>query len=387
MRGAAKSLLLVVSRLAIDVETPSYGAIRSWLLRLGCYALTCALPAGAWVLFIDHTVQIGPHKLLVILGCPVAKLPLGERPLRHEDLSLVGLSLMEKSNDASVCLELEKAERRVGEARAVVSDHGSDLDGGMRLFQRQRPGVAHVHDVAHQAANILKRRRAKDERWSKFIAQLAAAGAKVRQTRDAFLRPPTVRAKARFMNVSPTLRFTARVLKLLDSGRASSRAETCYGWIREYRESLANWRSEQAVVETTLTHIRTHGINATTTSALNKAWSQLELTAGANEVAAELRLSIHREAAQAQPGESLVASTEVLESVQGKLKRLEGSYQNDGFTGLCLAVGALIGEPTESTVRAALETVPKKTAEGMIRRLIGTTVQMIRSAFVNHDEA
>lgn len=383
MRAAAASLSLIVTRLGLAVEVPSNGAIRSWLLRIGCYALTCALPLGAWVLFADHTVQIGPHKLLVILGCRTDQMPWGERPLRHDDLSLVGLSLMEKSNDQTVLAELQAARRRVGEVREIVSDQGSDLNGGVRLFQQQHPGVAHVHDVAHQAANVLKRRRAKDERWADFIARLAQAGAKVRQTREAFLRPPTVRTKARFMNVAATLRFADRVLKLLDTGRASSRAETCYGWLRDFRESLTNWRSEQAVVETTLTHIRVHGLNANTTRQLNEQWSRLELTSGANEVAAELRLALHREAAQAHPGESLAASTEVLESVQGKLKRLEGSYANDGFTGLSLALGALVSQPTEAALRAALETVPKKAAEGMVRRLIGTTVQMLRRTFVS----
>jgi hypothetical protein len=387
MRAAAASLSLIVERLGLAVDVPSSGTIRSWLLRLGCFALTCELAVGVWVLFIDHTVQIGPHKLLVILGCRVDQLPLGERPLRHDDLSLVGLSLMEKSNDQTVFAELEAARRRVGEVRQIVSDQASDLNGGVRLLQQRQPGVAHVHDVAHLAANVLKRRRAHDQPWSEFIARLAQAGAKVRQTREAFLRPPTVRAKARFMNVASTLRFAGRVLKLLDTGRASARAETCYGWLRECRDSLTNWSSEQAVVETTLTHIRVHGLHATTTRQLNAQWLRLELTAGANEVAAELRLALSREAVQAHPGETLVASTEVLESVQGKLKRLEASYANDGFTGLSLALGALVGPSTEATMQEALEAVPKKTSERMVRRLIGTTVQMLRRTFVNTDKA
>ena len=66
-----------------------------------------------------------------------------------------------------------------------------------------------------------------------------------------------------------------------------------------------------------------------------------------------------------------------------KFKRMEGSYQGDGFTGLTLALGALVGESTEEKTREALDAVPKKEAEGTIRRLIGTTVQMFRRLFVN----
>jgi hypothetical protein len=382
MRGAASGLALMASRLGFNVKMPSFGAIRSWLLRMGCHALTCALPKGDWVLLLDHTVQIGPSKLLVIVGCPKSCVPLGERPLRQSDLRLVGLSLMEHSRDETVELELEKARQRVGTVREIVSDNGSDINGGVRLFQQKHVGVAHVHDVAHQAANVLKQRRSRDEHWSEFVSKLALSGSKVRQTREAHLSPPKMRAKARFMNVAPTLRFAGRVLRLLDTGKVSARTQDSYGWLVEYRESLKNWQSEQAVVESTLTLVRKHGINQDTVAALDAEWSKLALTPGAREVAASLRTKVGTEGAQAKRGEKLVASTEVLESVFGKLKRLEGSYAGDGFTGLSLAVGAFLGKATEAQAKEALEAVPKKEAENWVKHVLGTTVQMFRRLFV-----
>lgn len=387
MRGGAAGLALMASRFGLDLKMPSFGAVRSWLLRLGCYALTCALPMGDWVLLIDHTVQIGPCKLLVIVGCPLAAAPLGERPLRQSDLHLVGMALMEHSTDKTVAVELEKAQQRVGTVRQIVSDNGSDLNGGVKLFQQKHEGVAHTHDVAHQAANVLKQRRNHDERWSEFVSKLAQTGAKVRQTAEAHLRPPTLRAKARFMNIAPTLRFAGRVLRLLDTGKTSVRAEESYGWLRDYREALANWQSEQTVVESALAHVRTHGINQNTVAKLDAEWSKLELTPGSRDVAARLRTAVRTEGAQAKPGQSLVASTEILESIFGKLKRLEGSYAGDGFTGLTLAIGAFVGEQTEEQTKEALEAVPKKEAEGWVERVLGTTVQMFRSLFVNTGKA
>jgi hypothetical protein len=268
-----------------------------------------------------------------------------------------------------------------------VSDNGTDLNGGVKLFQEENAGVAHTHDMAHQAANVLKQRRNHDERWSEFVSKLAQAGAKVRQTREAHLRPPTVRAKARFMNIAPTLRFAGRVLRLLDTGKASPRTQESYGWVVEYRDALTNWQSEQAVVESALTHVRTHGINQASVTALDAEWSKLEVTPGARDVAARLRTAVRTEGGQAKPGEKLVASTEVLESVFGKLKRLEGSYANDGFTGLSLAMGALMGEATEEQAKEALEAVPKKEADNCVKRVLGATVQMFRRLFVSTGKA
>lgn len=387
LRGVAGGLALIASRLQLPLDTPSFSAVRSWILRLGCHALTCALPAGEWVYIIDHSVQIGPCKLLVILGCPLSEAPFGERPLQHRDVRLVGLSLMEKSNAETVAAELEQAMNRTGIPRQIVSDSGTDLNGGVKLFQQKHAGVSHVHDLAHQAANVLKSRRKNDEAWSEFGAKLAEAGAKVRQTREAFLRPPTVRPKARFMNVSPMLRFANRVLRVLDTGKANARTEACYGWLREYRDSIVNWTSEQLVIETALRLVRTHGVDANTVFDFDAAWSRLSLTAGGREVAAQLRTAVAAEATQAKAGESLVGSTEVLESVLGKLKRLEGSYAGDGFTGLSLAIGAFVGESSEEQVREALDAVPKKESESWVKKLFGSTVQCARRLFVKAPES
>ena len=382
VRGAAAGLSLIAVRLGLDVAMPSFSAVRSWLLRLGCHALTCALPSGVWVWLVDHTVQIGACKLLVIVGCLLQEAPLGERPLRQSDLHLVHLSLMEHSTKEAVALELERAALRTGVPRQIASDQGADLNGGVKLFQQQHAGIAHVHDLAHQAANVLKQRWGKDERWSALVARLAQAGAKLRQTREAHLVGPTMRPKARFMNVGPTLRFAGRVLKLLDTPTSSARTEEHYGWLREYREALTSWTSEHLVAEAALRHVRTHGVGQNTATALETAWSQVEWTPGARDVAARLRTAVRIEGAQAQPGEALVGSTEVLESTFGTLKRLEGSYAGDGFTGLSLALGAILGDRSEEQVRDALEAVPKKEAEGWVKRLLGTTVQMFRRVFV-----
>lgn len=387
LRGAASSLSLIAARLGLDMAMPSFGAVRSWLLRLGCHALTCPLPSGVWVWLVDHTVQIGACKLLVIVGCLLHAVPLGERPLRQSDLHLVGLSLMEHSTQDMVAVELERAAQRTGAPRQIVSDQGGDLNGGVKQFQQQHSETAHVHDLAHQAANVLKQRWSKDERWPTFVARLAQAGAKLRQTREAHLVPPTVRAKARFMNVGPTLRFAGRVLKLLDTGTPSTRAEELYGWLREYREALTGWTSEQAVAEAAVQHVRKHGVSQDTATVLETAWSKVEWTPGARDVAARLRTAVRTEGAQAKLGESLVGSTEVLESTFGTLKRLEGSYAGDGFTGLSLALGAILGDRSEQQVREALEAVPKKEAEGWVKRLLGTTVQMFRRMFVSTGQA
>ena len=54
-RGVAPCLTAWMSLDGQEVGSPSYSAGRLWWLRLGCYKLTRALPAGKdWVWLVDH---------------------------------------------------------------------------------------------------------------------------------------------------------------------------------------------------------------------------------------------------------------------------------------------------------------------------------------------
>jgi len=372
-----------VQRLGLDLATPTAGTVRAWLLRLGCFALTRPLPHDTpWVWLIDHTLQIGAVKLLVILGCPLATVPFGERPLCLADVQLVALVPMEESNGTTVAAVLEQTVARTGAPRLIASDNGTDLNAGVALFQQRHPGTAHVHDLAHQAANVLKQRWEKDERWASFLQRLAQTGAQVRQTRVAHLLPPTLRPKARFMNVGPVLRFAGRVLRLLDKPAAGVAVAERYGWLREYRVALADWTCAHEVVQAALGQVRRHGVGRESAAELGAAWAEVAWTPGAWDVAARLRASVRREGAQAAAGERLVGSTEVLESAFGKLKRVEGSYAGDGFTGLVLSLGAMTGTWSEADVCQALAAVPQKKAEGWVKRVLGKSVQWFRRLFV-----
>jgi hypothetical protein len=369
--------------LQLPLDLPSFSAIRTWIVRMGCYALSCVLPTGSWVYLIDHSVQIGSQKLFVVLGCPLEDVPFAERPLQHRDLRLVHMALMENSNARTVAEELEQATQRTGIPRMIGADRGGDLDGGVALFQQNHPEheVAHVHDLAHTAANVLKARRSQDPRWAEFATKMAEAGSKVRQTSDAHLRPPSLRPKARFMNVAPMVRFANRVLKLLDTGKANERTEKAFGWMRGYREALADWTSEQMVIETALTHVRTHGLHAKTVKQLKSQWLGLSVNASGQEVALKIGEVLATEAKQAQAEEILVGSTEVVESVFGKLKHLERSYAGDGFTDWSLALGALLGEWSEEKMGEALEEMPVKESESRFRKYFRSGVQRVRRFF------
>ena len=56
------------------------------------------------------------------------------------------------------------------------------------------------------------------------------------------------------------------------------------------------------------------------------------------KVREELLNFVREESSKAKPGERLLGSSEVIESVFGKLKRMERDQSKSGFTGLLLSV-------------------------------------------------
>lgn len=251
LRGAAAAMAQFVEHTFASFDVPSFSAIRSWLLRVGQYALTRPLDRSTpWLWLVDHTIQIGVQKILVILGCPMDQVPFGQRALQLSDLQLVALVPMEKSNAGLVEAELEQAVERTGRTRLIVSDQGSDLKKGIADFQGWYPRTAYVPDVAHYGATQLEHAWDDQPRWQQFIKELQSTSAKLRQTKSAYLLAPRMRPKARFMNVHVQLRFARRVMKLLQREVPHPKATEYYGWLKDYQEDLAVWEREHALVRT-----------------------------------------------------------------------------------------------------------------------------------------
>jgi hypothetical protein len=387
LRGAAAAMALFVRQRLASFAVPSFTTIRSWLLRVGYYALTRPLDRQTpWLWLVDHTIQIGTQKILVILGCPLDQVPFGQRALQLSDLQLVALVPMEKSTAALVEAELEQAVQRTGRPRLIVSDQGSDLRKGIADFQSWYPRTAYVPDVAHYGATLLEHAWDGAPRWQQFIKELQNTSAKLRQTKSAYLLAPRMRPKARFMNVHVQLRFARRVLKLLERAVPHAKAVEYYGWLNGYQDDVAIWEREHGLVRTAIDLVRVQGLHAGTLPLLEQAWGEIGASESTVRIAERLRQYVkdHR---PAQEEERFVASTEILESTFGKLKRIERDQNQDGMTGLILVIGAMVGTSSEADLQQALETTPQKKVNNWVGRALGRSMQWFRKQFFAETKA
>ena len=149
------------------------------------------------------------------------------------------------------------------------------------------------------------------------------------------------------------------------------------GWLAEYRESLAEWSAYHDLIEGALDFVRCRGLYTGAGPDLAEA-----LPAASEEAAAELRerliAFVTAESSQAQTGEVLPGTTEVLESCFGKLKALEDGQSKSGFTGLVLSLGAMVSTRTAEAIGEALERCRVRDVLDWCREKLGVSVQSLR---------
>lgn len=250
LRGAAAVLDLLAGQLPGLEQAPSPNSGRLWLLRIGLYRLTCRKQiADDWIWMIDHTLQLGPYKCLIIIGIRLSAWDR-KRPLEHGDMTLLNLTPMEKSSGQRVWEELEATARITGLPRAVVSDEGTDLKRGMEFLQEVHPQVRHQHDMKHKNALLLKKELERDSRWGKFVKEANRTKLATTQTSLAFLNPPGLKTKARYMNLDTLVGWGKRALAYLDApGHVPDmpvdrdKLQEKLGWLRSYRPALRAGRN------------------------------------------------------------------------------------------------------------------------------------------------
>lgn len=346
-------------------SVPAPNTPQWWLLRVGLHELQRPKEkADDWILLVDHTIQLGRLKCLLIVGIRRSDWEKLDGPLMHEHLTALLLEPVEKSDGPLVDRQLEKVVEIVGVPQAVLSDEGSDLVNGANLLKRRYPETHVLNDIAHKAAIVLKHELSDDPHWDAFVKHCGQTQPKVKQTELGHLAPPTLKVKARYMNLGPLIVWGQKMLRLVDTPAAErpedldlSRLQEKFGWIRDYRESLVNWTDVNQVIDTVLEYARIEGYHNQAAAELRQRLELTAHTAAGQRVANSLIDFVDQQSRDIRPGESLPASSEVLESLIGKGKRLQGQHSRGGFTKMILGMAASVVTLTSERVKEALETI------------------------------
>ncbi len=385
LRGSARVLEIVLNFFALPQPSPSWYSGRLWLLRLGYYKLMRAKEkATDWVWIVDHSIQLGVEKCLVILGVRLSESTV-PGVLRYEDVEPIELVPVKHSNGEVVYQQLEAAASKTGIPREIVADGGSDLKAGITTFCAHHEQTCYVYDIKHKTALVLKHELEGDQRWQVFIQQAAQSKRALQQSELVHLAPPNQKSKARDMNLGALVRWGRNTLGFLehqkrepDTDYDQTKLTEALGWVSEFAVEIQQWYVVIQLTEKVESFIRHQGIYPNCHRELERDLTEDLKEPRAQEVARQLIEFVRQEALKARGQEHLLGSSEVLESAFGGLNRIEKDQSKSGFTGLVLSVAAMMSETTEKVVAKAMEMVPVKKVIQWCHDNLGESVQSRR---------
>lgn len=360
---------------------PCWTSVRSWLLRVGHYKFTRPKQiAEDWCWIIDHTVQLGKTKCLLILGIRLSDLPPHGESLQHKDLEPLDLFPVEHSTGAVVWQQLEKTTEKTGVPRTIVSDFGSDLKAGIGHYCQAHEHCISIYDIKHKTACLLKAIMEKDTAWLEFMKQAAQTKNQLQQTALSYLKAPNQRSKARYMNMESLLKWGKETLQVLydhdDFTDAEKDKLSKLEWLYDYQDNINHWHELLQVTQLAEQSVRKEGITRQSHQALLESY-QTSLPEITHESTVKLKNTllefVKHQGENCELGERLLGSSEIIESIFGKHKFLEGNYAKEGFTTLILGFGAIIGKMSVDTIQKALTCSSVKKVKAWCKSNLGFT--------------
>jgi hypothetical protein len=369
-------------------RTPSINSGKLWMLKLGYYNLTKKQTiADDWIYIIDHSIQMGKEKLLLIVGIRAKDLPQ-DRALRYEDTEIIELQPVKKSTGEIVHEQIKEATKKTGKPRAIVSDMGSDIKLGIEKFKEESSDTVHVYDLKHKIALLIKGILESSNEWSEFKLFANFVVKKLQNTAIAGYRPPKQKEKARYMNIEDLVRWGDKILIKYENLQKSQKKtddeiklEGIIKNIEQLEKSIKAWSEMVVVFELIEKFMNIYGLQQDSYEKFYQLYGYKLFslkTAEAKGLATQILSFIKEQQKVCNQNERLLHSSQLIESLFGKLKFLEKEQSKSSFTNLILSVGAMISKTTTTGIKKALETVNIGMINKWSKEKVGTTIQSQR---------
>ena len=354
LRAAAQCFLVLE-----QAACPSFWTVRWWVLRLGLHEVQRPKPlASDWVFIVDATIAIGPHKALVILGARLETMRQRGFNLGHQDVVTLSLKILTRCDGLTVQAQLEATAQAVGVPRLVVSDSGGDVKKGVRLFRQAHPEVDWSYDLTHRLARLLEKELGATTWWPDFLSRVGQCRQACQQTVWSHLLPPAQRTKARWCNLEPLIAWALSVVAYGQrEGLTEGKFARLFGWLTSFVESLREAGQMVGMMKAVCALIKEKGLNPAQVDECARRIGDLGQTERAQAFGRQILEFLRAQAAHVRPGETLLGSSDVIESVFGKYKAVVERSPLKAMTMMVLMVAALTSERTPAVIQKAMETV------------------------------
>ena len=373
---------------------PHFTSVINWTLRLGLGLLMQVRPVDTpWLAIIDHSIDIGTKKALVVLRVPLDALSKRGAAIRLQDCECIGLKICEQVNGDSIALDLGAIFGQAGNPVAIIKDGDYTLQKGVRLWsEAQMTAVPVIADLGHAMANALKGQFEKTAPYKRFTALIAQGSNRLRQTELAFLIPPKLRSKGRFQSVSTLGKWADKMLEVFAvKGRAQkgsllAKLRLALPGLLLLKPFIKRFAGTTKVVSQVMEILKNKGLDQ---SSHEKCYQLSTSLPKSSKVKKRLQkwLQLHLEIQKQLTDQPLLVSSDIIESLFGNFKHIiERSPQAD-MNRTTLLIPALCGHLDETTITQALSQACHNDLEIWEKVNIPYTVRKKRQTFFGKSES
>lgn len=345
-------------------------------MKVGLYKLNRPkYSPNGWFFIIDTSIQMGPQKCVVVLGLKKLDINKNFCPTL-EDVEPLIVRPLSTSPGEVIDKILEEAATIAGVPIAVISDEGSELKKGVRLFSQKHPETIHLFDISHKVNTCLKKELNDDKVWLSFQTAAAAAIQHLKLSSIAYLIPPRQRAKERMFSSFHLIEWGLRVLRFLDSEEVNNLTQeekSKIEWLRNYQFALPSYMSFRKMCKEALDLVREKGYYLSVTDTFLKQTEAICTDLRSIQFQQKIKKILQEEEEKVPKDAHYLGSSEVIESLFGKFKAIEGDHASSGLTSLVLSIPALVGRLDETIIAGALKTTSVRDIERWNENNMGQT--------------
>jgi hypothetical protein len=364
--------IIKINSIFFDLPTPCYTIIGEWSKKVGFYIYTQPKDKNVeriWI--VDFSIQFGQDKLMLVLGVDINKIKFLKQnkkklKLGYQDVEILHKAVLKSTAHKNVLKELEEIAEKCGLPLFVLSDEGSDLAKGVRIFIENHPGIKHLHDISHKLSNILKAELEKNPKWQKFCNAVTYIKQKLKLSNIAELCPPKFRHKARFLNVRDPLKWAFAMLNLdkdcLDTEQKTNFITYIEKPLEVFRNEIIRWNEYSNFIESVETEIKHNGLTRGDKKKKIESTHEILLHLLKNKIKrTDLKLYnkiikfVEEEEAKLSLGQTVICSSDIVESMFGKWKSVCHEDSMAGITDMILILPLLTVKLTDKLILKALE--------------------------------
>jgi len=371
---------------------PHFTSVINWTSRLGLGLLNQVKKIDEpWVAIIDHSIDIGTKKVLVILRVRLNIFANKQKAITLSDCECVGMKISETVNGKTICNDLEECFAISGLPSAIIKDNDYTLQKGVSLFsQKLNITIPIIEDISHVIANALKKQFEKTKSYKLLTKLLSDGASKLRQTDIAFLTPPKLRTKGRFQSISRLTKWANKMMSVFiirgkaPEGSLLQRLRNIFPNFSSLKPFIKNFAKTTNITSSIMKILKNRGLNQSTYNECINLLKQLPRNSQTRRKIANWLKKHIKIQQQISPLTAIPISSDIIESLFGNFKHIINRCPQADMNRSCLVIPTLCGILDKNTISKTLNTTKHKDLKLWEEENIPYTLRKRRIKFLDN---